>query len=65
VVCNGKFEFKSVTISKEAAGDAEMLQDLVLAALKDAAEKVNNSAEQKMSSLTSGLNIPGLKLPGF
>ncbi|MBX2861244.1 MAG: YbaB/EbfC family nucleoid-associated protein [Vampirovibrio sp.] len=63
VVCSGKHEFKSVKISPDAAGDAEMLEDLILAALKDATQKVESLSEEKMSGIKSGLNMPGLKLP--
>ncbi len=63
IVCNGKYEFKNVKITEEAAKDHEMLEDLVLAALKDASEKVAATMEGKMSTITAGLNIPGLKLP--
>lgn len=63
VTCNGKYEFQGVKISEEAAGDREMLEDMILAALKDVSNKVAESMEQKMGSITSGLNIPGLQLP--
>ncbi|MDX2084245.1 MAG: YbaB/EbfC family nucleoid-associated protein [Candidatus Melainabacteria bacterium] len=64
VTCNGKFEFKSVVIKPEALqGGAEELEDLVLAALKDATQKVLELTQQKMAGVTDGLNIPGLKLP--
>lgn len=65
VTCNGKHEFSKIEISPEAFEDKDMLEDLILAALKDATNQVSNQAESKMSSLTAGLNIPGLKLPGF
>ncbi|MCE3235211.1 MAG: hypothetical protein K0Q50_1391 [Vampirovibrio sp.] len=65
VTCNGKYEFTSVKISPEALGDKDMLEDLMLAALKDVSNKVTETMEQKMSKITAGLNIPGLKLPGF
>lgn len=41
----------------------EMLEDLVAAALNDAVRKVEAATQDKMSGLTGGLNIPGLKLP--
>jgi DNA-binding YbaB/EbfC family protein len=65
VVCNGKHEFKKVTISPEAAGDAALLEDLVLTALKDASKKVSELAEAKFGEVTQGISIPGLKFPGF
>lgn len=65
IVCNGKYEFISVKISPDAMGDKDMLEDLMLAALKDVSNKVTETMEKKMSKITAGLNIPGLKLPGF
>lgn len=59
VTCNGKYEFQSVKIKPEAAQDPEILEDLVLAALKDTTGKIATTIEQKMSSVTSGLNLPG------
>jgi DNA-binding YbaB/EbfC family protein len=65
VTCNGKYQFTSVKISPEALNgdDASMLEDLMMTALNDLSLKVTGAMESKMSSITSGLNIPGLKLP--
>jgi nucleoid-associated protein EbfC len=65
VVCNGKFEFKSVFIDPAllAKGDSGMVEDLMLAALKDCTDQIMKHTQDKMESLTAGLNIPGLKLP--
>lgn len=65
ITCNGKYEFTAVKIKEDALADRDMLEDLVLAALKDVSNKVTDTMEQKMSTITAGLNIPGLKLPGF
>ena len=43
--------------------DVEMLEDLIVAAVNDAKNKVDAQMNQEMSSVTSGMNIPGLKLP--
>jgi DNA-binding protein YbaB len=40
--------------------DVEMLQDLVLTAVNDGLSKAQEMAASRMSSLTGGLNIPGL-----
>ena len=42
--------------------DVEMLEDLLIAAINDAAEKVKTLTEERMGGLTAGLNIPGLGL---
>lgn len=60
---NGKYEVSSVKILEEAANDREMLEDLLVAAFKDFNVQVSQAMEKKMSSVTAGLNIPGLKLP--
>ncbi|MBI3547400.1 MAG: YbaB/EbfC family nucleoid-associated protein [Gammaproteobacteria bacterium] len=43
--------------------DKEVLEDLVAAAVNDAVRKVEQTTQEKMSGLTAGLNIPGMKLP--
>ena len=41
-----------------------MLEDLVAAALNDAVRKVEAATQEKMASVTAGLNLPpGMKLP--
>ncbi len=62
IVGDARGEVKSVKISKEAAEDLETLQDLVLAAIKDLNKKANDVAQDKMSGLTQGMQIPGLPL---
>ena len=59
---NGQKHVISVHIDAEvfASKDAEMLQDLVQAALNDAARKVDEQLASRVGSLTGGLNIPGL-----
>ena len=63
VVCNGKFEFLRVKINPDALQDTGMLEDLILAALKDATSQVSSTLEKRMKGVTEGMNIPGLKLP--
>ncbi len=60
VVMTGKQTVESVEIDPEAAEDIELLQDLVTAAVNDAASKVQEMAAQKLGGLAGGLNIPGL-----
>ena len=62
VKMSGKKELVSVTIKPEAVDpDAvEMLEDLVLTAVNDALSKVDAANAGKMSSITGGMNIPGL-----
>ncbi|MCH8027036.1 MAG: YbaB/EbfC family nucleoid-associated protein [candidate division Zixibacteria bacterium] len=65
VVANGKNEIVSVVIDPEVVDkdDVEMLQDLIVAAVNQAREKVQEMQSEKMSGLTGGMNIPGLNLP--
>jgi nucleoid-associated protein EbfC len=57
-VATGTQKILSVRIDPEAAGDAEMLADLVVAAVNEALEKSKQMASEKMSALTSGLGLP-------
>lgn len=44
--------------------DVEMLEDLVLYAVRDAMSQADKVSQEKMGSLTKGLpNIPGLQMP--
>lgn len=60
-VANGQGELIALEIAPEAVdpNDVEMLQDLVLAAVREALEKGRRLQEEKMGDLTGGLNIPG------
>jgi len=62
VVIDGHQKVHSVEISPEAveAGDVELLQDLVMAAVNEAVTKSQELVNKRLSSLTGGLNIPGL-----
>ena len=61
VVVTGLGEFKSVTIDPKAvdADDVETLEDLVLAAIHNAAEAQRVLTEQKMGPATGGMTLPG------
>ncbi|NOY81849.1 MAG: YbaB/EbfC family nucleoid-associated protein [Kiritimatiellaeota bacterium] len=43
-----------------AEADVEMLEDMVLTAVNGAIGEVHKAAEKRMSSVTGGMNIPGL-----
>ncbi|MFH4355381.1 MAG: YbaB/EbfC family nucleoid-associated protein [Neisseriaceae bacterium] len=50
---------KRVVIEEEQLlEDKEMLEDLVAAAINDATKKVENTTQQLMGNLTSGLSLP-------
>lgn len=58
---SGNKELLAITIDKEAVdpNDVEMLQDLVKAAVNEAARKVDEAMQSSMSGLTGGMKIPG------
>jgi nucleoid-associated protein EbfC len=58
VKMDGQKRCLGVTIDPEAAGDAEMLQDLVLAAFNEAHKKVEDETQKKMSGMLGGLGLP-------
>jgi len=62
VVANGRQQVVSIRIEKEVINpdDAEMLQDLILAAVNDALTKSQEMVSSEMGKLTGGLNLPGL-----
>lgn len=65
VVVTCKHEVRRVTIEDSLLkDDKEMLEDLIAAALNDANHKIEQTVQQKLSSVTGGLGLPaGLKLP--
>lgn len=61
VMVSGNQEPRRVEISPDVLGEgAEVLSDLVTAAMKDAYNKSTATMRQRMEELTDGLNIPGL-----
>ncbi len=62
VTVTGQQQVKSIKIAPEAINpdDAEMLEDLVLAAVNEAMAKSQELAAESMRQATGGLNIPGL-----
>lgn len=63
VVMTGKHAVKRVSIDDSLLGDdKDMLEDLVAAAMNDAAQRVEASTKEKMSGVTAGLP-PGMNLP--
>ncbi|MFM7406597.1 MAG: YbaB/EbfC family nucleoid-associated protein [Cuspidothrix sp.] len=61
VVLSGNQEPKKVEIAPSALAEgAEVLSDLVTAAMKDAYKKSTETMRERMEDLTSGLELPGL-----
>ncbi len=68
VVCtvNGQRDVHEIKIDPSVVDpdDMEMLEDLVLYAVRDAMKKAEAFSTEKMGALTKGLpNIPGLQMP--
>ncbi len=64
VTLNGAKELVGLSIAKEAMDpeDPSMLEDLVQAAFRDAATKVDEAMKKQVGGFGGGLNIPGLGL---
>lgn len=62
VTVSGAMQVVAVKIDPEVvkSGDAEMLQDLIVAATNDALRKAREMMSEEMKGLTGGLGIPGL-----
>jgi DNA-binding YbaB/EbfC family protein len=65
VTMTGRHEARRVEIDPSLlSDDKEMLEDLVAAAINDAAHMVEAVTQERMAGMTSGLNLPaGFKLP--
>ncbi|MCE5197484.1 MAG: YbaB/EbfC family nucleoid-associated protein [Armatimonadota bacterium] len=61
-VANGAGEILEITIDPQVVDpeDVEMLQDLIVSAVREAIEKGVETREARVKELTGGLNIPGL-----
>jgi DNA-binding YbaB/EbfC family protein len=62
VTMDGQKNLVGLAIDPEVVNkdDVEMLQDLVRAAVNDAARRVDEAVQEKIGGLTGGLKIPGL-----
>jgi DNA-binding YbaB/EbfC family protein len=66
VVITGKGQFKSIKIDPSLVkpDEVEILEDLIIAAQRDAQGKQEAAVADKMQELTAGLGLPpGMKLP--
>ncbi len=59
---SGKSELLDIKINREVVDpdDVEMLQDLVVSAVREALETAQQTKADRLSDLTGGMNIPGL-----
>ncbi len=65
VVMTGKHEVRRIDIEDSLfEDDRDMIADLVAAAFNDAVRRVQEATQEKMSEVTSGMNLPaGMNLP--
>lgn len=55
---DGQKNLLGVKIEPEVAGDVEMLQDMIVAAVNEAAKKVDDEIKGKMGGMMSGMGLP-------
>ena len=65
ITMTGRHEVRRVRIDRKLiTDDPEMAEDMVAAAVNDAVNKVAEVSQQKLGSVSSGMNLPpGFKLP--
>ncbi len=66
VTLNGKGDLRRLDIDPKIIdpADAEMLQDLIIAAHRDAKTKIEAVSSEEMQKVTGGMQLPpGMKLP--
>ncbi|AXI53292.1 Nucleoid-associated protein YbaB (plasmid) [Pseudoseohaeicola sp. NH-UV-7] len=64
--CTAKGELKTLDIDPSIfnGDDKEVVEDLILAAIKDAQSKASDKAQEEMGKLTEGMGLPkDMKLP--
>jgi nucleoid-associated protein EbfC len=62
-VINGAQEIVSITINPDVVDpkEVEMLEDLIVASIKNAQEKVKAASDSTFGSITNQLNVPGFQ----
>ena len=66
VTLSGKGEMKGIKLDPKLAdpADMEMLEDLIIAAHRDAKDKIDAQTADEMQKVTGGMQLPpGMKLP--
>ena len=62
VSMNGNFDITNLKIDPEAVdpSDVEMLQDMIISAIKDAKAQLESKNQESIGAITGGMKIPGL-----
>lgn len=66
ITLTGKGIAKNISIDKEIVdpNDVEMLEDLIVAAINDAKNKIDNETSGAMNDAMGGISLPpGMKMP--
>ena len=65
VILSGDYELKSIKVSETAKNESqEIINDLIIAAYKNAKENLKKKSAEELSKVTGGLNLPfDFKLP--
>jgi DNA-binding YbaB/EbfC family protein len=65
ITLNGKHEARKVEIAQDALQESkDFLEDLIAAAINDAAQKLERQTQEKMAKVAGGLNLPPGMLGG-
>tara|TARA_B100000959_G_C14900921_1_gene590878 strand:- start:721 stop:1041 length:321 start_codon:yes stop_codon:yes gene_type:complete len=65
IIVNGKKEPLSISIDQDILKeDKDMIEDMLLAAMKNALQNAEKTAEDKMKAMTGG-SMPNFNIPGF
>lgn len=62
VTITGKKTIQTIKLDPEMVkeGDVEMIQDLIISAVNEAINNVEETTEKEMSKITGGVSLPGL-----
>ena len=64
MTCNHNIRRVDIDSSVMQEDDKEMLEDLIAAAMNDAVRRVADASQERMASVTGGMNLPpGFKMP--
>ncbi len=55
---DGNKQMTSVKIDPDAVEDVEMLQDMILGAVNEAAKRVDEESQEKMRGMLGGMGLP-------
>ena len=64
ITMNGKFEAIKVNINEKNMDDKAILEELIISAINDATQRINDNKKNQLKDIGGDLNIPGnFKMP--